>query len=255
MAKTCKGCVYYRPLSESNNRGKPYCNYILDTGEPRGCPAENCEKKITMEEYMKRKRLTEDDKREIVRLRIGEKMSPLTIAEKFGIAKQTVLNIVCEWKEFVDTDIIEELHDKDVNEAADDDYVCYAISGDTDIEAYMADRNVKEPDTVAAVSDSEQEDLVDVPADIVPQEAENVKPDDILPCAVVDAVADQIDRLYDKITECDRKVQEIQKARANAENDLKELKAFLKKNGFGDVVKALDSDAKWRALNESTSSL
>ena len=33
----------------------------------------------------------------------------------------------------------------------------------------------KEPDTVAAVTDSEQEDLVDVPADIVPQEAENVK--------------------------------------------------------------------------------
>ena len=40
----------------------------------------------------------------------------------------------------------------------------------------------KEPDTAATVTDSEQEDLVDVPADIVPQEAENVKPvDDLLP--------------------------------------------------------------------------
>ena len=107
----------------------------------------------------------------------------------------------------------------------------------------------EEPDTAATVTDSEQEDLVDVPADIVPQEAENVKPvDDLLPCAVVDAVADQIDRLYDKITECDRKVQEIQMARANAENDLNELKTFLNKNGYGDVVKALDSGAKWRAL-------
>ena len=107
----------------------------------------------------------------------------------------------------------------------------------------------KEPDTAATVTDSEQEDLVDVPADIVPQEAENVKPvDDLLPCAVVDAIADQIDRLYDKITECDRKVQEIQRARANAENDLNELKTFLNKNGYGDVVKALDSGAKWRAL-------
>ena len=249
MADTCRGCVYYRSLSESS-RGKPYCNYILDTGEPRGCPAENCEKKITMEEYMKRKRLTEDDKREIVRLRIGEKMSPLTIAEKFGIAKQTVLNIVCEWKEFVDTDIIEELHDKDVNEAADDDHVCYEVTGDTDIEAYMADRNVKEPDTVAPVTDSEQENTCeDIPADIIPEKSENVKvDDDILPCAVVDAIADQIDRLYDKRAECNRKIQEIEQARANVENDLKELRVFLKENGYGDVVKALDSGAKWRAL-------
>ena len=243
MAKTCKGCVYYRPLSESNNRGKPYCNYILDTGEPRGCPAENCEKKITMEEYMKRKRLTEEDKREIVRLRKCEKMSPSSIAEKFGIARQTVLNIVCEWKEFVDTDIIEELHDKDVNEAADDDYVCYEVTGDTDIDAYMADRNVKEPDTVAPVTDSEQENTCeDIPADIIPEKSENVKvDDDILPCAVVDAIADQIDRLYDKRAECNRKIQEIEQARANVENDLKELRVFLKENGYGDVVKALDS--------------
>ena len=243
MAKTCKGCVYYRPLSESNNRGKPYCNYILDTGEPRGCPAENCEKKITMEEYMKRKRLTEEDKREIVRLRKCEKMSPSSIAEKFGIARQTVLNIVCEWKEFVDTDIIEELHDKDVNEAADDDHVCYEVTGDTDIEAYMADRNVKEPDTVAPVTDSEQENTCeDIPADIIPEKSENVKvDDDILPCAVVDAIADQIDRLYDKRAECNRKIQEIEQARANVENDLKELRVFLKENGYGDVVKALDS--------------
>ena len=106
----------------------------------------------------------------------------------------------------------------------------------------------KKPDTVAAVTDSEQEDLVDVPADIVPQEAENVKPDDILPCAVVGAVANEIDRLYDRLTECDREMQKIRDARENAESGLKELKAFLKKNGFGDVVKALDSDAKWRAL-------
>ena len=106
----------------------------------------------------------------------------------------------------------------------------------------------KEPDTAATVTDSEQENLVDVPADIVSQEAENVKPDDILPCAVVDAVADQIDRLYDRLTECDREMQKIRDARNSVEGSLIELKAFLKKNGFGDVVKALDSDAKWRAL-------
>ena len=173
MADTCRGCIYFRSLSENKPNLKHYCNYLLDTGNTRDCPAESCDKKLTKEEAMKK----------------------LTIEEK-------------------------------------------------------------KPDTAATVTDSEQEDLVDIPADIVTQETENVKPvDDFLPCAVVDAVANEIDRLYDRLTECDREMQKIRDARANAENDLKELKAFLKKNGFGDVVKALDSDAKWRALNESTSSL
>ena len=114
----------------------------------------------------------------------------------------------------------------------------------------------KEPDTAATVTDSEQEDLVDVPADIVPQEAENVKPDDILPCAVVDAIADQIDRLYDRLTECDREMQKIRDARESVAKSLLELRAFLKKNGYGDVVKSLTSNAKWRALtNESPNSM
>lgn len=253
MAKTCKGCVYYRSLSENSPNLQPYCNYLLDTGEPRRCPVENCEKKLTLEEAMKK--LTQEDKQEIIRLRVEENVPAKTIAEKFHVSKSAVFNIVSEWKKHGESAISEEeirneLHERDINEAADDDHVCYEVTGDTDIEAYMADRNVKEPDTAATVTDSEQEDLVDVPADIVPQEAENVKPvDDLLPCAVVDAIADQIDRLYDKITECDRKVQEIQRARANAENDLNELKTFLNKNGYGDVVKALDSGAKWRALN------
>lgn len=222
MAKTCKGCVYYRSLSENSPNLQPYCNYLLDTGEPRGCPAENCDKKLTKEEAIKK--LTQDDKQEIIRLRVEENVPVKLIAEKFHVSKSAVFNIISEWKKHGE----------------------FAISDDE-----------KEPDTVAAVTDSEQEDLVDVPADIIPETAENVKADDdLLPCAVVDAIADQIDRLYDRLTECDRKVQEIQRARANAENDLNELKTFLNKNGYGDVVKALDSGAKWRALtNESPNSL
>ena len=211
MAKTCVGCAHYRPLYD--NRGESYCNYILDTGEPRGCPAENCKKKISMEDYMKK--ITQEQKQEIIRLRIEGNVPVKAIAEKFHLSKSAVFNIISKWKEHGES----------------------AISNDE-----------KEPDTVAAVTDSEQGICVEVPADIVSQEAENVKPDDILPCAVVDAIADQIDRLYDKITECDRKVQEIQRARANAENDLAELRVFLRENGYGDVVKALDSGAKWRAL-------
>ena len=107
----------------------------------------------------------------------------------------------------------------------------------------------KEPDTAATVTDSEQENTCeDIPSDIVPQQAENVKDDDILPCSVVDAVANEIDRLYDRLSECDREMQKIRDARANAENAFTELRVFLRENGYGDVVKALDSGAKRRAF-------
>ena len=216
MADTCRGCVYYRSLSENSPNLQHYCNYLLDTGEPRHCPVENCQKKLTLEEAMKK--LTSEDKQEIIRLRVEDNVPAKTVAEKFHISKGAVFNIVSEWKKHGES----------------------AISNDE-----------KEPDTAATVTDSEQEDLVDIPADIVSQETENVKPvDDLLPCAVVDAVANEMDRLYDRLTECDREMQKIRDARANAENDLNELKAFLKKNGFGDVVKALASDAEWRALKD-----
>ena len=107
----------------------------------------------------------------------------------------------------------------------------------------------EKPDTAATVSDSEQDIVCEnIPADIIPDNSENVKADDILPCAVVNAIADQIDRLYDSLTECDREMQKIKDAREGAAKSLLELKAFLKKNGYGDVVKALDSGAKRRAL-------
>ena len=215
MADTCRGCVYYRSLSEYYPNLQHYCNYLLDTGEPRRCPAENCEKKLTLEEAMKK--LTQEDKQEIIRLRVEDNVPAKTIAEKFHVSKSAVFNIIAEWKKHGES----------------------AISDDE-----------KEPDTVAPVTDSEQEDVCEnIPADIILDISENVKTDDnLLPCAVVDAIADKIDMLYDKITECDREMQKIRDARENAESGLKELKAFLKKHGFGDIIKALDSDAKWRAL-------
>ena len=109
----------------------------------------------------------------------------------------------------------------------------------------------EKPDTAATVTDSEQEICVEVPADIITENAENVKPDDdILPCAVVDAIANEMDRLYDRLTECDREMQKIKDAREGAAKSLLELKAFLKKNGYGDVVKSLTSNAEWRALKD-----
>lgn len=196
------------------------------------------------------KKITQEQKQEIIRLRIEGNVPVRDIAEKFHVSKSAVFNIISAWKNHGDTAITEdELHERAIGEAADPDYVCCEVTGDTDIEAYMADRNVKEPAPAATEASSEQEDCVEVPADIVSQETENVKADDdILPCAVVGAVANEIDRLYDRLTECDREMQKIRDARANAENDLNELKTFLNKNGYGDVVKALDSGAKWRAL-------
>ena len=221
MADTCRGCIYFRSLSENKPNLKHYCNYLLDTGNTRDCPAESCDKKLTKEEAMKK--LTQDDKQEIIRMRMEQNVPVKLIAEKFHVSKTAVFNIVSEWKKHGESAISEEK---------------------------------KKPDTAATVTDSEQENLVDVPVDIVSQPTENVKDDDILPCAVVDAIADKIDMLYDKITECDRKAQEIQTARANAENDLNELKAFLRKNGYVEIVKMLASNAEWRALtNESPNSL
>ena len=40
MPAGCKGCSHYRPLSGAGY--EKYCNYILDTGKSRGCPANNC---------------------------------------------------------------------------------------------------------------------------------------------------------------------------------------------------------------------
>ena len=200
------------------------------------------------------KKLTSEDKQEIIRLRDEDNDPAKTGAEKLHISKGAVFNIVSEWKKHGDSAISEEeirneLDERTISEAAEDDHNCYEVTGDTDIDAYLADRNVKEPDTVAPVTDSEKEDLVDIPADIIPEKSENVKPvDDLLPCAVVDAVANEIDRLYDRLTECDSKIQKIKDARENAAKSLLELKAFLKKNGFGDIVKALNSGAEWRAL-------
>ena len=222
MADTCRGCIYFRSLSENKPNLKHYCNYLLDTGNTRDCPAESCDKKLTLEEAMKR--LTHEEKQEIIRLRVEDNVPAKTIAEKFHVSKSAVFNIVSEWKKHGES----------------------AVSDDE-----------KEPDAAATVSDSEQEICVEVPADIIPEKSENVKPDDdLLPCAVVDAIANEMDRLFDKLAECDRKMKEIKAARDNVASDLKELKAFLKKNGYGDVVKSLCSNAKWRVLQgESFSSL
>ena len=96
MADKCKGCVYFRSLSENHPNMKHYCNYLLDTGNTRDCPAESCDKKLTKEEAMKK--LTQGDKQEIIRLRVEQNVPVKLIAEKFHVSKSSIFNIVSEWK-------------------------------------------------------------------------------------------------------------------------------------------------------------
>ena len=48
IKKRCRGCVYRRPIG--NLGSYQACHYMHDTGEPRGCPPEKCDKKKTAEE-------------------------------------------------------------------------------------------------------------------------------------------------------------------------------------------------------------
>lgn len=232
MADICKGCVYYRSLSENSPNLQPYCNYLLDTGEPRGCPAKNCNKKISMEEYMKR--LTQEQKQEIIRMRIEGNVPVKTIAEKFHVSKSSIFNIVSEWKKHGESamseeEIKNELHEQTISEAADDDYVCYEVTGDMDIEAYMADRNVKEPAPAATEASSKQENCVEVPNDIIPPKAQIVK--HVIPDAVKEACRVRLDYLKDLIAE-------EQAVIDNWNAEMKEIIEFLEENkeGYADEV-------------------
>ena len=41
---SCKGSLYRRPIG--SNLHYTICHYLLDTGRPRGCPVDQCDKKI-----------------------------------------------------------------------------------------------------------------------------------------------------------------------------------------------------------------
>ena len=41
---SCRGCLYRRPLG--SNSSYTVCHYLIDTGKPRGCPVDRCDKKV-----------------------------------------------------------------------------------------------------------------------------------------------------------------------------------------------------------------
>ena len=50
MKKRCEGC-YYSKSADGTSNGAKFCHYMLETGEPKGCRAEVCDKRITRREY------------------------------------------------------------------------------------------------------------------------------------------------------------------------------------------------------------
>lgn len=53
MRESCENCFYYRLLSYSDDSIK-CCHYCLFEGKMRGCPAENCDKKLIVDDKTER---------------------------------------------------------------------------------------------------------------------------------------------------------------------------------------------------------
>lgn len=117
------------------------------------------------------------------------------VAEKHGTVKSTVYNIVQEYKKHGEA-AFAPITDEELERAYGNDTPCYEVTGDTDMGAYMADRIKEEPATAATESGSEQENIPNIPADIVTPSEENVK---TIPLAVREACQDKIDYLNGEI--------------------------------------------------------
>ncbi len=117
-------------------------------------------------------KITEEQKREIVQLAMTKAMSHKDIAAKFGIGKSTVWWLVDQYKKSGDA----------------------ALSGETEIAE-------KEPETAATETGSEQEICDDIPADIIPEKSEDVKPSHNFSPLVADAVWRKIEDLRKEAAE------------------------------------------------------
>lgn len=242
MSKNCKGCIYRRPL-RSNNTGQTVCNYLLDTGELRGCPADKCDKKLTEEDIkMANKKLTHEQKADMVRLRFEEGMTVAAIAAKYGICKSTAFNVISEYKKhgytLPESEPETAYATDEETERAVNDEPCYEVTGDTDIDAYMADRSKKEP--APAATETSSEEVYDS-ENIIPQEAENVKRE-ILPDAVVRAVVDAIEDLNKRIPRIEEQTEAMLRARGRLYTDRAQMRRYLIEHGYRDVLIVLEDN-------------
>lgn len=153
------------------------------------------------------KKLTEENKREIVSLR-DSGMKVNRIAQKFDVDKTSIYNVLKNYREHGENcfgnkaPTFEEMHDASMD--YDEEAHRYEVTADTDIEAYMADRNKKEPASAATETGSEQNIMDDNSADIIPETEENVKPESenaepLIPESVIEACWGRIDDLRHQI--------------------------------------------------------
>ena len=120
---------------------------------------------------MAKAKLTEEQKRSIVtESQAGAKVGEL--AAKYNIGKSSIYNVLADYKEHGER-------------------------------AFVTDEE-KEPATAATETGSEQEICVDIPADIIPETEENVKPESenaepLIPQSVIEACWGRIDDLRQQI--------------------------------------------------------
>lgn len=143
------------------------------------------------------KRLTAEDKRKIVQLRIEQSVPASEVAQRFGITKGTVFNIVSDWKKHGDTSITDDI-----------------------AEEISPDATEKEPAPAATEASSKQENCTEVPSDIIPEKAQIVKP---VPYGVREACRVRLDYLKDLIAE-------EQAVIDNWTAEMKEIIEFLEEN-------------------------
>lgn len=148
-------------------------------------------------EMAKSPKFSAEEKRSIVtEYNSGATMA--RVAEKHGTVKSTVYSIVRDYNEHGDA-AFAPITDEELERAYGNDTPCYEVTGDTDMGAYMADRIKEEPETAATESGSEQENIPNIPADIVTPSEENVKSTPAIPQSVKEACWERIANLKEQI--------------------------------------------------------
>lgn len=184
----CKDCRYgfYSGID-----GIIGCEYLLVRHEPRGCPVNECDKfesaagapeksrkYIRIGRKNSMAKLTEENKRSIVTANSAG-ATVTSLAEKYNVSKSAIYNVI-----------------KDFNNRGET-----ALSGETEVDTE------KEPATAATETGSEQEIVEAIPADIIPETEENVKPESekndepLIPQSVIEACWGRIDDLRHQIAQ------------------------------------------------------
>ena len=189
---------------------------------------------------MANKKLTPEQKADMVRLRFEEGMTITAIAAKYKVCKSTAFTVINEYKKhgytLPESEPETAYATDEETERATDDEPCYEVTGDTDIDAYMADRSKKEP--APAATETSSEEVYDS-ENIIPQGTENVK-HEMLPEAVVKAVVDAIEDLDKRIDEMGKQFASLTRARGELDNDRMQMRDYLIKHGYKDVLMVLE---------------